>query len=294
MAFSLQDKLALMMTSAGSQRQLAAFVGGVSHQQIGRWLTIGQTTPQGEPSRVRPPTDPEILDAIDTAFELHVQVCRDQAQADHIPFSISAPVYATRRIYSDGAIGQMVDIRSTHRLSDELRAQVIRSAHDTRPDFYYAVTVQSLVAQVPYWWYTENRLDFSKIRRTEEMVCYRDHLMPSNEEDDEYSAGRVKLQKINTKVSAMSSIVPASFVIAEVENKLQVRHAPAIGDEGTALATKISFQTNSDRDTYGVKRAGERRKRIDAERKRRQRAAIKAEIKKSTSAKNRAKAKPRR
>ncbi len=281
MAFSLQDKLALMMTSAGSHRKLAAFIGaGVSHQKIGNWLTIGQTTPQGDPSRVRPPKDPEVLAAIDAAFEVHKDVAKAQARVERIPYLRSAPVYATRRVYSDGNIGQMIDVQSTHRLSNKLRALVITAAHETKPGFFHSATVQSTVARVPYWWRTEQRIKLERAKREGPQYHMRDNLAPSDEEDVNYSNGRVKLQRINTKSTPMPEGFPASFIIEDIESKLTVRHTPAIGDPGTALATKMSFQTVGAADTYGAKhedtRRDERYRKASARRKAKERAEIKA------------------
>ncbi len=280
MAFSVQDKLALMMTSALSQRSLASFIGGVTHQQIGRWLSIGQTTTTGEPSRVRAPTDPELLARIDAAFEIHKDVSRAQARVDRIPYLRSAPVYATRRVYRDGNIGQMIDVQSTHRLSNKLRALVITAAHETKPGFFQSATVQSTVARVPYWWRTEQRLNITRPRREPSQYVARAKLAPSGEDDVDYTNGRVKLQRINTKSTQMVDGIPASFFIEDIESKLTVRHLPAIGDPGTALATKISFQTAGAADTYGVKHEDARReegyRKADARRKAKQRAQIKA------------------
>jgi DNA-binding transcriptional regulator YdaS (Cro superfamily) len=104
---SPQQKLAVMLTSAGSQRKLASLMG-VSHQKIGRWLR------EGVPATIDPTTGyvihqagakripDDALPAIDYALSIHRKILVDQARSDHIPYSSEVPLYAYRGILSKG------------------------------------------------------------------------------------------------------------------------------------------------------------------------------------------------
>lgn len=269
--FTVQEKLALMMTSAGSQRRLAGFLG-VTHQQIGRWLSIGQTTPSGEPSRVREPTDPDIRAAIDQGFVMHADASRAQALVDRIPFAADVPVYARRLTYEDGRPGQRVVIEHLHRISDALRDRIVASQGKT--GFYGAVSARSTVRQVPYWFNTENQIDTRRIRRDANMQAMRERLTPELDEDDGELIDR--LQRINTVPTPLSGF-PVGASLDDLNRKLATRHAPAVGDKGTSLADELLFQTSTKRDRYGAEHAQERRRERAREqsRKARRRAAAK-------------------
>ena len=83
---SKQEKLALIMTSAGSMRNAASLIG-ITHQKLGRWLREGE---QGGVSHI--PDDPAIDYAINVAFSIHKDIARDQALSDGVPFNAKAPV----------------------------------------------------------------------------------------------------------------------------------------------------------------------------------------------------------
>lgn len=268
--FSFQDKLALMMTSAQTKSALASFIG-VSHQQIGRWLTIGQTDSVGNPSRVRVPTDKGILKAVNTAFSLHKSVCKEQAIVDQIPFDPSLPVFAVRTTYTDGTPGQRVEVVSTHRLSDDLRNRIIASYHET--NFFHAISVSSKVRRIPYWFMAEQRL--MRVSRDLDHEQMREWFAPDIDEDGEIVDSIVR---VNTQYTPMSINFPVSAIIEDLGRKLSTRHMPAVGERGTVLADKMLFSTNK-LDKYGVMNAEERRKRINRENMRRQRAKSKSKPK---------------
>lgn len=110
--FTRQQKLALALTSAGSQRALARQLG-VSHQQVGRWLREGEhisidahgnipTNKNGTPKLFG--LIPEWIDEhLDWAFSLHKEITREQAYADSFPYNATAPIYLERRYLSSGA-----------------------------------------------------------------------------------------------------------------------------------------------------------------------------------------------
>ena len=91
MKLSLADKIALLYTSAGSQRQVSAAIG-VSHQTVGRILLAaseGRSVAQYEKRA-------DLLHNVDAAFELHKDLVRTVARQHQIPHSEAVPVYAER------------------------------------------------------------------------------------------------------------------------------------------------------------------------------------------------------
>lgn len=255
MRLTLQDKLAVMMTSAGSQRQLAALIG-VSHQRVGRWLTIGQTTPMGEPSRVREPRDPDIRSAIDQAFAIHTEMARDQARLDHIPFNAALPVFAARLQHADGRPGMRVVIDHTHRMRDELRDAAIRQAQ--RSGRYHNVSVRSTVNVRKYFSRGERELANRrgiKPQRGKKVTAQTDPRWLYREEFKLDIAEGVQTRPIYTPYTPMQLGLPIDLINSEVHRKLRSRHEPATGDPGTALSDQILLQLQLDKDPIAAKSA---------------------------------------
>lgn len=110
--FTRQQKLALAMTSAGSQRALARQLG-VSHQQVGRWLREGDPlhidadgsmpmNKNGTLKRFGGAPD-WIADQLDYVFDIHREITKEQAKVDRVPYNATVPVYTERRYLSGGA-----------------------------------------------------------------------------------------------------------------------------------------------------------------------------------------------
>lgn len=91
MKLSIADKLALIYTSAGSQRKVADFVGA-SHQTIGRILHAASEGRSIETYTKRP----ELVESINAAFEIHKDLTRRVAKQHALPYDPQAPVYAER------------------------------------------------------------------------------------------------------------------------------------------------------------------------------------------------------
>lgn len=129
--------LALAMTSAGSQRHLAALVG-VTHQRIGRWLR------EGLPGGAKSIPD-AFIPAIEAAFALHADVSREQASADRLPFDPELPVFLSRprRLKRDKAglamIGERAIATQTQYMRADLRNRVVASQHKSRQYAYVSV-----------------------------------------------------------------------------------------------------------------------------------------------------------
>lgn len=258
MTFSTQDKLALMMTSAPSQRGLASLIG-VSHQRVGRWLTIGQSAPDGTPSTVRPPTDPAILAAIDNAFAIHTQLAREQARADKIPFSKDAPVFAHRLPLIDGTPGGRVVIPNTHRLSDSLRNKVIANGVKTKR--YNNVSVRSTVDLKRYFQQAEKRYQSGNHRYQRGKAGSKTwaNRAPLKEVlqsiQQAYKAGEIDEQDTNIRKAIFTPYTSMEFdpaqVLADVNHNLAQRHQPATGEKGTEFADEILLQLKTTTDPMG-------------------------------------------
>lgn len=153
MTLTPQEKLALALTTAGSQRALAKLVG-VSHQKIGRWLR------EGIPAVIDPTTGYliasagaksiplEAMPAINQAFEIHKDIAQAQAKADDLPYDPKAPIFARRINHQDGTTGNRVLVENTQYIRDELRDKVIEST--ARSKKYYKVSVRSIVNLYAY------------------------------------------------------------------------------------------------------------------------------------------------
>ena len=85
-SLTLADRLALIYTSAGSQRNVSALVG-ISHQKVGRILK-GEYAPDSKVLR-----DLGLRAAVDVAFRIHTDVARAQARRDGLPFDGNLPVF---------------------------------------------------------------------------------------------------------------------------------------------------------------------------------------------------------
>lgn len=165
MALSLQDKLALALTSAGSQRALAKLVG-VSHQKIGRWLR------EGEPPTIDPTTGytihgagakqipEEFKGAINLAFHLHKEVSRDQAAIDKLPFNERAPTFDYRGIMRTGEKGERVITDNTRYIKPELRTDILEAKQKSKK--YLQASIRSTVNIKRYF----QRVAAEEIERT--------------------------------------------------------------------------------------------------------------------------------
>jgi hypothetical protein len=154
MSLSNQDKLALALTSAGSQRALAKIIG-VSHQKIGRWLR------EGVPATIDPTTGylihsagikhipDEASDAINLAFEIHKQVTKDQARADKLPYSATVPVFIERKLLRTGAKGERVAADNTEFIKGPLRDEFMRKVQ--KSEKFINASVRSTVSIKRYF-----------------------------------------------------------------------------------------------------------------------------------------------
>jgi hypothetical protein len=251
---SVQDKLALMLTSAGSQRRLGDFIG-VSHQRVGRWLREGQ-----EGGTKRPPSDPAILDAINQAFAIHTEVSRDQARKDHLHFDAKAPVFAARlwkqkteRVRTpEGETvyrpvvdrqgrpvmhpGDRVAIEHTHWLRDSLRTHLVTAAQKSGK--YLHASIGSLVNLQVYRSRADARFRAQGMRRTESQRAHREQMNRKLQLGEQ--SGWVFTPYIPTPANVASDVITD-----RMSDLLRERHEPATGTPGTALGAQILLQVDN-------------------------------------------------
>ena len=257
---SLQDRLAVMMTGTVSLRALERETG-ISHQRLGRWLTIGQNAPDGSPSRVKVPTDKAALDAIDAAFLRFTAASKAYAKSAQLPFDDALPVFARRVTLKDGSLGDRVVIGNTHRLRDDLRSAAIANAHISAK--YFAVSVRSIINVFEYpamrhphppmgSIQEKYKAEFDLTKQAAREQLAEDLGVDEDELDDYIDDEVIKpiypkpvfIPKVslNPKFSTRS-------IVSEVNARLRVRHESATGDPGTAFADEIVFQIDPEKDT---------------------------------------------
>lgn len=228
-AFTPQEKLALSITSAGSQRQLAALVG-VSHQKIGRWLREGQA---GGAKRI-----PDYaLPGINLAFELHKDVSRAQARRDRLPFDGNLPVYAhrpnLRRVDQATGFpipGERVIVEPTQYMAPDMRERVIASFHASRQ--FATISVQSLVNLYSYIGIQERFASTQSGRK-----IFRLSLLQPFRDREIKAAGSNARAPLNTKKENIMPDAEIGLALQGVRSKLREKHEPhaAEGDIGTRL-----------------------------------------------------------
>lgn len=241
MALSLQDKVALIYTSAGSQRRVADLLG-LSHQQVGRILKAGQPELGGYVANSRALKNPALIDAVEFGFKLHKQLTKAQAKRDGIQYDPNVPIYARNIPHKDGKPGQRIGAEHTHWLRDELRKAWIVNAFNTRK--YAAVSVQSVVSLYDYMEQARGRAYADRMSGnppTGEAISNAIGLQMNLE------AGH-KLQLIGTQYTPLQFPAQAlPLILADIDDKLRRKHAPATGNDrpGTAYASRIVLQIDS-------------------------------------------------
>jgi hypothetical protein len=255
-ALSLADKLALIYTGAGSQRNVAALTG-LSHQKVGRILK-GEYAADSKALR-----DPGLRAAIDTAFRIHADVARAQARRDGLPFDAALPVFYSRLPMKvsklidkvDPRTGEVVRVKvpvidprtgrqqvapgdrvaaqNVHWLSDDLRNAWIAGKAKTKK--FYAASVGSIVDIRIY----KKRADANQRGpRTESQRENRSQIV------ELVNAGAINVPMF-TKYTKLD--FPARMIERDITDKLRTKHEPATGTPGTLLANQVLFQVDTRR-----------------------------------------------
>lgn len=244
MALTLQEKLALALTSAGSQRALARQLG-VTHQKVGRWLREGE---EGGVQAI--PRDFFVIAAIDEIYRDHVAVTRAQAKRQDVPFNARAPVYVERKYLSktgkkgERILGDRVISGNTEFIRQELRAEWLAGAVESKR--FYKVNVRSRINLKRY----SERIAAEEIasgrRRGVSQRKLAGILLENFVAKERYDKHRIvdKTEPFNlyTPSLDMRPGTDPRNVIFGVEEILSEKHEPATGDPGTHLASEYLLQ----------------------------------------------------
>lgn len=244
MPLSKQEKLALIMTSAGSMRNAAALIG-ITHQKLGRWLREGE---QGGVSQI--PDHPAISAAIDNAFDIHKDITRDQARIDGTPFFAKAPVYVERRLLrktdSEGnrILGDRVISGPTEFIRQDMRDAWITDV--VKSQKFYKVNVRSLVNLQVY--FGDRAIEEINWKRRRNITAKRlaSIMIKQFLEREKSERGRIINAQIPFALYTQSeSTMPGSEpwrVVAGVEDLLARKHSPAASEPGTKFADEYLLQ----------------------------------------------------
>ena len=236
-ALTLQDKLAIAMTSAGSMRALAAQIG-VTHQKVGRWLR------QGEDGGVKQ-IPAEASRAIGKAFAAHVKVARERAKADRIPFDSSLPLYAERKPLSTGEIGDRVFVTDTQFIRHATREAYFRQRAQTKR-FYFG-SVRSIVNLKTYFKrVASEEVDKGKFKGFTKAEAAAE-IASAWKGRERVERGRIIDTQapfpLYTRKSPMhAQVVTPRESASNVERQLREKHEPATGAPGTVAADQYLFQ----------------------------------------------------
>lgn len=258
MALSLQDQVALIYTSQGSQRAVARLLG-ISHQMVGRILKTGQEGGyKTDAGRLK---DPALRETVARGLKTHSDIVRAQAKRDGLPFNAAVPVFYARLPRTvtaervDPRTGEIVRVpvidpatgrprtvpgdrvaaQNIHFMSDQLRAQWL--AKTAASGKFAAASVGSMVNLAVYKKKGE-AAQRGKGPRTDKAKASRKSIVQKIE------AGQV-LSPMYSKPIPLD--FPAARINREVNKVLREKHGPATGPElpGTQLADRILFQVDT-------------------------------------------------
>jgi hypothetical protein len=277
---TLAEKLALIYTSAGSQRAVAALVG-ISHQKVGRILRTGYEGGFLPTSRAL--SDPGLIAAVNQGLAIHSDIARSQARVHGLPFTSALPVFYERkpitvtdpvqvgtyvdketgeikpkikyvpRLDSKGRIvtypGDRVAALHTHWLSNRVRNSWF--AFIQAAGKFYNASIGSVV----------NLVTYTK-RADKENIGFRDD---GKTRDKDSITNKIQQNVVQgmifTKYTAFERGLPISGILADMYGKLNQKHSPAVGDPGTALATQILLQVDTRKNANDESRDSEFRNR---------------------------------
>ena len=279
MSLTLADKLALIYTSAGSQRQVAAFVG-LTHQTVGRILHAGMLGRSLAYYEKRP----DLVHAVEAAFEIHTDLARGVAVRHQIPFHESVPIYAERMalrrraVVVDGRavfVGEPAEVKrymagkivvrrdergevtSAHKMKPShvgravetiLRGERVNAAHlhwisDVLRDKWIAAQQRSgrfVSASVGS---VVNRRAYNN--QASERAKTKRRTVEAAKYSDVFTASKEAAVRVYTSYTPMDKRHSTAGVLADINSKLRTRHEPAIGQTGTSFADSILLQLDT-------------------------------------------------
>jgi hypothetical protein len=263
---TIRDKLALIYTSAGSLRNAAMFTG-LSRYRVTRLLKPFELG--GYPPDAPQFLDPELNAAVNAAFQIHKNVCRQTARAHNLPFIASVPIYIERlqlttldqktgkrlpKFDNRGrpVLGDRVAALHTHWISDALREHWIAAVQQTR--FFYQISVRSEINLAVYFDRTEKQFSRQKSRRT-----------PEQWKNREQFRRRIQLgqQKgyVFTGYQSLGYRFAPGHIAAEIARQLRTKHEPASINLADQYLLQVDTWNNEKTDKPKTKRNQKRDKR---------------------------------
>jgi hypothetical protein len=206
-----QEKLALAITSYGSQRALARALG-VTHQKVGRWLKEG--LPGGVKAIPAPYTDP-----IDRVFANHVGAAAAQARADRIPFDPENPVFFKRGDpLRNGDESKIFFAQNTEYIRPEARRRIYRNVIATK---------KILKASVG------SKIDVLKAVSQSGLASMRDKY--------DQRLGRMKSPEILPVFTKGIDVRGGAVrMVDQIEKYIAEKHAPSAKDVGTEFLFQLT------------------------------------------------------
>lgn len=246
-----------------------AALAGLSHQQVSRILhkaSEGKSVDYYE-------RNPYVSAAVDVGYDIHKDIARGVARRHELPFDGRIPVFAERLalkhqgVFVDGEmvfkgspewvaewlaenepegkvqvkrlLGDRVGALHLHWLSDSLRDKWIQTSQ--KSGAYYQASVGSIVNLPDYMKSAAQRitnylkkggiLSSERIKARESLkTLLKDH---------------VKLARVFTPYTSMNPEFPSDMVTESINEKLQSRHSPAVGEKGTKLADQVLLQVDT-------------------------------------------------
>lgn len=238
MALTRQERIALALTSAGSQRSLARSMG-VSARTLGRWLR------EGEPEGVKAIPD-YADDAINAVFAIHRDIVIDQAQADKIPYNYYRPIFLERKTLRTGKPGDRVVGDNTEFIRSDLRQQVMQDQQ--RSERYISASVRSIIDLKRYF-----RLDADGNVKQRYLKKSTPALTAASNLNQFVARERREKGRIIDKhepfplytryedISPLRAKTDLRGVVG-IEEQLRQKHEPATGAPGTLTADQYLFQ----------------------------------------------------
>lgn len=248
MRLSLQDKLALALTSYGSMSALARDMG-VSRNTVKRWLNEGQINEDessdnaGELIGVKQIPD-YAAPLIDTVFQIHSDVAREQARADGLPFNKAAPLYVERKTLRDGRKGERAVAEHTQHVRPDLRVMSIKQA--AQSGVYLQASVRSRIDLKRY--FKERAIEKIKERgwRMSPAELARSMLKSFIDKEEREKNRIIDKGEPFALFTQYENISPQrkDYLAAAmgIEEKIRNKHEPATGASNTALADAFLFQ----------------------------------------------------
>lgn len=249
---TLQEKLALTMTSAQSLSALAGTLG-VSRRTLGRWLH------EGDPEHGVKQIPQYAKTAINNIFSIHKDIVISQAKVDQLPYSSSRPVLFERKMLNTGEPGERILAERTIYIRNDLRKKVIIDQAKSKK--YSGGSVRSSLTLYNYFKaVATERLKKNRRLSTPENIESTTKSIMSGFLRSERRSKKKKIDRnapfaMHTKYVNMSDVVEEDDeyeddedyyenIAESIERQLSLKHAPSTIEPGTALADQYLFKTS--------------------------------------------------